>query len=158
MYFPEDNVQQVWAPISRRHKQRNDLSGIMFLSLHIRYKCLFPAIILWESWPHYCSFFLFFFFVFHISFVLSAFSFSFTVITHPCVETNQEHIEQAGRVHRIIIPCIHLCTFAVVAEQFVGRTRCHQATTTITITIQQRFQSSLNAGKQFAVCVARSVR
>lgn len=70
----------------------------------------------------------------------------FAVVADSRFQANEKYVEQIGRVHGVIVPCIHLCTFAVVAEQFVGWTWRDQAPATTTIAIEQRFQSTLNAG------------
>lgn len=73
-------------------------------------------------------------------------SFSITVTFDTRLTPHQEHPQQAGRLHRVVVPCLHLCTLTIAVEQLARWPWCHQASSTVAIAIQQRLESSLDAG------------
>ncbi|EDW50600.1 GM14715 [Drosophila sechellia] len=62
------------------------------------------------------------------------------------VAPHEEHAEQAGRVHGLLLPRLHLRPLALAAQQPARRTRGHQAATADAVAVQQRLQPTLHAG------------
>jgi len=50
-----------------------------------------------------------------------------TESAEPRVAQHQEHVEPAGRVHRVVVPRLHLRAQSVALEQPAGRPRRHAA-------------------------------
>jgi hypothetical protein len=78
------------------------------------------------------------------------------VAAHSRLATDEEHFEQARRLHRVVVPCIHLRSLAVAVEQLAGWTRCDEATTAAVVAFEQRIESTLDAGEDL-MCLARLV-
>lgn len=70
------------------------------------------------------------------------------VTSHSRLTPNQEHIEQAGRFHRVVVPRFYLCSFTVAVEQFAGRSRRNQTSPSTSVAFKQRLQPALHAGEQ----------
>lgn len=83
----------------------------------------------------------------HFIFKLLAFVTYSTVAADTRFAAHEEHAEQAGRVHGLLLPRLHLRPLALAAQQPARRTRGHQAATADAVAVQQRFQPSLHAGE-----------
>lgn len=69
------------------------------------------------------------------------------VASYSRLTPDQEHFEQAGRVHRVLLPRVHLRSLSVAFEQFTCRSWCNETSPSDSVAFQQRLQPSLYAGK-----------